>query len=257
LNRGPVIENGISQHENLVMNMPGLQVSNRPESQSCTDQLVGRTEPATFDSVLEQRLEPAAHRAEFHNNIGVFYRLQGDLEGALAHLDRALELNPQCSRAANNRGIVRHALGDLKGALADFDRAIGIDPGYCLAYISRGNVRYHKRDPKCEEDYRAAFLLNPQLAAREVVMRLEADIRDDVSFILINSHKRLRIDPLDVVARARLGLTLLLLEQEEEAFQYLQQVFLQSPDWRPFLRLLVNEAKRWRANMSARITQCR
>jgi hypothetical protein len=38
-------------------------------------------------------------------------------------------------------------------------------------------------------------------------------------------------------------LTLLLLDQDEEALQDLQQAFRQSSVWRPYLRLLVNEAR--------------
>jgi hypothetical protein len=144
--------------------------------------------------------------------------------------------------------------GELEPTLDNPARALEIDQSDCLICISRGNARYHKMDPECEADYRAAFLLDAPLAAREIVRRLEGDIRDDLAHVLLTCRNRVCNDPQDVVARARLGLTLLLLYQDETALYYLQQVFGQSPAWRPFLRLLVNEAKWWRATRPSRLS---
>jgi hypothetical protein len=145
--------------------------------------------------------------------------------------------------------------GEFESVLDEFDRATEIHPCDCNGYISRARARYQKGDTGCEEDYRAAFLLDARLAASEIVRGLEADILDDVAYVLVNCRKRLRLDTQDVVARARRGLTLLLLHQDLEAFHDLQQVFLQSPAWRPFLRLLVNEAKQRRVSISPRIAR--
>jgi hypothetical protein len=122
----------------------------------------------------------------------------------------------------------------------------------CLVAISQGNARYLKGDADCESDYRAAFLFDARCAAREIVGRLEADIRDDLGYVLVSCRKRLKINPQDVFARTRIGLVLLMLRQEEDAFRELQQVFLESPAWRPFLRLLVNRAKERRDTIFAR-----
>lgn len=53
--------------------------------------------------------------------------------------------------ALNNRGIARAEAGDLPGALADFDRALQIMPTYADAYCNRGLARYSV------EDYGAAI----------------------------------------------------------------------------------------------------
>jgi hypothetical protein len=125
--------------------------------------------------------------------------------------------------------------------------------GSCQFHVARAGALYHRRDPECEADYRAAFLLDAELAASEIVQRLEDEILVDVAYVLTNSRKRLSFNPQDVIARVRLGLTLFLLNQDTEAFCELQQAFLQSPTWRPFLRLLVNEAKPRRVHILARI----
>ena len=108
-------------------------------------------------------------------------------------------------------------------------------------------------DSGCEADYRAAFLLDADLAAREIACGLEQDVRDDVAYVLMNCRKRLKLNVHDLVARVRLGLTLLLLDQDAEAYCELRQVFLESPAWRPFLRLLVNEVKQRRGGPFAQV----
>jgi hypothetical protein len=142
---------------------------------------------------------------------------------------------------------------DPESGFDECDRSLGIDPGDSVAYISRGEARYHLGDPECEADYRSAFLLDARFAPLEIVRRLNHDIWDDTASVVTNCRKRLGTEPRDIMARIRLGLTLLLFHQDDEALHNLQQVFRQNPPWRPFLRLLVNEVKRRRALLFARL----
>jgi hypothetical protein len=146
-----------------------------------------------------------------------------------------------------------HERQEEQGPVGKPGRTAEVDTLSCEFYVARAGALYHRRDPECEADYQAAFLLDAVLAASEIVQRLEDEILVDVAYVLTNSRKRLRFNPQDVIARIRLGLTLFLLNQDAEAFCELQQAFLQSPTWRPFLRLLVNEAKPRRAHMLTRI----
>jgi hypothetical protein len=157
------------------------------------------------------------------------------------------------SDSPGGRSTASRARGNLEGVLDDPDRTSEFDPPECLASISRGNARYLRGDAECEADYRVAFLLDAGLAAREIVRRLEDDIQADFATVLVSCRKRLVTNPRDVVARTRLGLTLLMLRQEDDGFRALQQVFLDSPVWRPFLRLLVNEARPKSATLIARL----
>ena len=152
-------------------------------------------------------------------------------------------------------GTTREVPGELEGSHGDFDHAPEITPGDCVGLISRADARYQKRDPECEADYRAAFFLDARLTAYEIIRRLEDDIRGDLSSVLMDCRNHLLVDHRDVVAQARLGLTLLLHYQDVEGFEQLHRVFRQNPDWRPLLRLLVNEAKQSRATLPNRIIQ--
>src|SRR5262249_37010412 len=83
---------------------------------------------------------PDPDSPEAWNNRGAGWYARGDVAGALAAFDRALELRPDYPEALNNRGIVRHRLGD-PAALADFDRAVELRPRYAEALNNPAGTR--------------------------------------------------------------------------------------------------------------------
>ena len=66
---------------------------------------------------------------------------QGDYQGALADLNRALQLEPNNVKARNSRGAVKVRVKDYQGALADLNRAIQLEPNSAKAYINRGALK--------------------------------------------------------------------------------------------------------------------
>src|SRR5262249_17976515 len=144
---------------------------------------------ADFDRALACAGGPFA--ASVLYNRGLLRQALGDLPGALADFDRALETDPghvatHVSRGAARkeardlagaladfagalvstppgraapvspaRGGVRGLLNDFAGAVADFDRALALDPRNVYSLLARGNARYHRRDPRGLADYLA------------------------------------------------------------------------------------------------------
>ena len=49
---------------------------------------------------------------------------KGDLDGAMADYNHAIQLNPNYGLAYRNRGNAKQKKGDSDGAIADFNRAI-------------------------------------------------------------------------------------------------------------------------------------
>ena len=64
----------------------------------------------------------------------------GQMERALAELNRAIELKPDFAEAFLNRGAAYLKLGDLDRALADFNHVIELDPGNGAAYYNRAKI---------------------------------------------------------------------------------------------------------------------
>ena len=63
---------------------------------------------------------------------------RGDYLGAIAHFNRALELEPRSALAFANRGLAYFWSNDLFRAHADLDTAFSIDPNNAVVYRGRG-----------------------------------------------------------------------------------------------------------------------
>ncbi|MBN1813057.1 MAG: tetratricopeptide repeat protein [Anaerolineae bacterium] len=95
----------------------------------------------------------------------VLYDL-GSWTEAVAHLDRAIALNPKSAPAHYNRGLVQASLGNLQGALVDYDQAIDLDPSDARIYTNRGIVRRDLGDlQRAVDDHAQAIDLNPNDAS--------------------------------------------------------------------------------------------
>ena len=66
---------------------------------------------------------------------------QGNYQGAIADLTKAIEINPMLADAFVIRGSAKFSLKDDQGAIADYTKAIEINPQYADAYNNRGLVR--------------------------------------------------------------------------------------------------------------------
>ena len=80
---------------------------------------------------------------------GEFWRLgkrcqeSGDWEGAIANLQRALDLNPRFAEAAYWQGLAYRSEGDRENAIKAFQHAIDISPDMVEGYYMMG-VTYHE-----------------------------------------------------------------------------------------------------------------
>jgi hypothetical protein len=145
-----------------------------------------------------------------------------------------------------NRAKPKIALKDVK---EDAELVLERNCRECIGRMFRARARYQRAEPGCEADYRAAFVLDARLTSSEFVRELDGEIRNNFAGLLLNCRARLLVNSKEVVTLVRLGLTLLMLEQDDEAFIFLQRAFVQNPLWRPLLRDLVNRAKVRRAGM--------
>jgi tetratricopeptide (TPR) repeat protein len=114
---------------------------------------------ADFDKALE--LDP--DNAGAYGNRGNTRSAMGDLQGALADFDHLLKLDPQSAPTYNNRGVTRRAMGDLKSAVADYTQALELDPKYAAAYYNRGHAKDDGGDGKgALADLDKALELDPE-----------------------------------------------------------------------------------------------
>ena len=120
------------------------------------------------------------------------YRL-GRLEEAIADLSKSIALK-QHPRFYDDRGNLLAQKADLDGAMADLNKAIEIDPKYAKAYGDRGIVRMMRgEDTNAESDFEKCFELDKRLefqfksAANQIkqqaVLRAEHQTPADVEIV--------------------------------------------------------------------------
>jgi tetratricopeptide (TPR) repeat protein len=104
-------------------------------------------------SLIAQKNSQLA-KAQEYGKLGLQKMLTRDFKGALADLDRAIQLDPNYAKAYNTRGTVK-ALGfkDYQGAAIDINRALQIDPKLAAAYTSRGTLKSAE-----SQDYQGALV---------------------------------------------------------------------------------------------------
>ncbi len=100
-------------------------------------------------------------RTQLHVGRGGAYTYLGDLEGAQAEFDRAVELRGIANHHYN-RGVICWLLGDQQQALQDFSEVIQQDPESAPAYYYLSVLRHQLGDPTgAEQDYRQGLALEP------------------------------------------------------------------------------------------------
>jgi tetratricopeptide (TPR) repeat protein len=86
----------------------------------------------------------------------------GDIEGAFADFDEAIQLSPTRATAYYNRGFLNNTLGHFEAAIEDFNRALDLLPDYDEAYYQRGNSHLQIQEiPAAILDFSRAIQLNP------------------------------------------------------------------------------------------------
>ncbi|HZG51492.1 MAG TPA: tetratricopeptide repeat protein [Pyrinomonadaceae bacterium] len=154
--------------------------------------------------------------------------LKGDLDGAIADYNKALDSEPRVAEVYVKRGGARRAKGDLNGAIDDFNQAYDIDPlsvrndrSVAEAYSNRGFIRTNKLDmPGAIYDFNKAlecYQGNPDLYFKRGRARL---INADLAGAINDFTDGLALKPITSLASlayASRGYAYLLQGNEAEA----------------------------------------
>ncbi len=172
---------------------------------------------------------------------------KGDRDGALADWNHALRIDPRHYQAYNNRGVLRADLLDIDGALADFNQAIALNPRLAEAYYHRGWVRREKGDfDGAILDFNLAIKLNPKMAWA-YHGRGTAWMSIDLKRAMADFNRTLELDPNLANAYMNRGLVLLLQGNEKEAEKDFEGFLTLAPDLKDELDRSIKLARELRA----------
>jgi tetratricopeptide (TPR) repeat protein len=113
---------------------------------------------AALDKAVELKPDFAEAYFERHR----LHMLKGALDPALADLNKALLIDPEMKQAYVLRGRIRMMKNDMNGALSDFDNAVVKGYRSDEVYSSRANLRMMKQDYEgAISDFNTAISMNP------------------------------------------------------------------------------------------------
>jgi tetratricopeptide (TPR) repeat protein len=124
--------------------------------------------------------------------------LTGDLRGAKAQFEAALEHKPDDPEALNSIGQILDRQGDLQGAVARFEKAIALAPDRWAYHFNLAHSVGRQGDwTRAVDEYREAVRLFPDDYATQFNLALAAQRSGDAQAAIPEFEKAIRLAPAE------------------------------------------------------------
>lgn len=203
------------------------------------DALMSRKQFAEAALCYEKVLAEKPDRALAHAHLANARAAQGDLENAVVHFRRALELD---SEGPNWRFALARALLLLKRpaeAIAELEDVVRCDPGYVGAHTNLGVLLPQiGRRQEAIAHFQEALKYRPDLLGAHVGLATLLAEEGRFEDALAHASRVVEIEPEDFDARFDLGQLLLRLRRNKEAAEQLTEAVRLQPTHAPARALL-------------------
>jgi predicted O-linked N-acetylglucosamine transferase (SPINDLY family) len=169
--------------------------------------------------------------APFHNNLGVAYEGNNQLDEAAASYFRAIELQPDYAEAHNNLGVLFMKQGKLAEAVASYQEALKFKGDFALAHNNLGNA--FQAQGKLDESitcYRQALLIQPSYSEAYSNLGNALSTQGKMEDAESCYRQALWLEPANADALNNLGSLLLSTGKLSEAIEYFQQAVRTDPE---------------------------
>ena len=96
------------------------------------------------------------------DSLGSYFLDQGQVDDAIPHFKKSLEINPRYVYAHNNLGVADLDLGKIGDAIVQFRQALDVDPRRADVHNSLGDAYYqHGNDTEAATEYEKALAISP------------------------------------------------------------------------------------------------
>ena len=184
------------------------------------------------DALWTDTLARNPHSWLAHNNLGSAFIEKGQLDDAVSHYQKALEINPNSTETLTNLGAALVQKGRVDDAVARYQKALAINPNYVLAHNNLGLAlaqRGHVDDAVAH--YQKALQINPDFAQAHNNLGVTLFQKGQVDDAMTQYQKALAITPNDPEAHYNLGLALLQRGQVDDAVPHYQTALEINPNY--------------------------
>ncbi len=109
-------------------------------------------------------LTGAPERARAEMALGIARMGPGNYDEAIRHFDRAIGIWQDLAEAYLNRAVAEHTAGRTVPALIDLEKALDLDPNLTRAYNERGQIYLENKDPaKAIPEFDRSLRVKPTL----------------------------------------------------------------------------------------------
>ena len=179
--------------------------------------LLGDMEGALAD--YDKALELGGESAQLLSNRAIVLQKAGRHEAARADVDRAMVLDTTAWRAVQTSGELYLAAGKLQDAIREYDRALKLRPDYSLALSGRARARMLSGDMDgALEDADRALQLEDSAALRETRATVRSRLGDHQG-ALDDYQREDALDPGNPATHHNMALELEALGRMEEAMR--------------------------------------
>ncbi len=172
---------------------------------------------------------PKCWMAEY--NLGLALKNQGQLDQAIAHYRRAIDIWPDYVDAHYNLGGAYIEKGEIDEALAEYRRAIEIRPDEADSHNNYGSaLRELKQFDQAEAEYKRALSLRPQYLDARLNLGSLLLQRGRTAEAIANLETARRLQPNDAATRVTLAFALIKNGQAMQAVAELNRALQLAPD---------------------------
>lgn len=184
---------------------------------------------APYESLQSIQVPAASHYLDLQQ--GVEMLEAGNYDAALDHFQRALDKDPEFSRAHVNLGMVLAERGKVDDAIRHYERALAINPRLPMAYVNLGFALTLKgRHDDAIARYREALRIDPHHALAHNNLGYALLQQKRLKPALEHLRRAVELAPKDRRARHNLALCLTQTGDLAEAVRHLDTIVQQAPD---------------------------
>ena len=179
---------------------------------------------------LQKALQIQPDFADAHNNLGNLLLQQGQVDEAIAHFQKALQLQPDFADARSNLGGALLQKGRTGEAMAQFQKASEIEPNDALTRYNLGSALFKSgRLDEAIAQFQSALELRPEFAeacAKLGMARLQKGQEDEA---IAHFRKAVQLNPKLANVQSDLGTLLLQKGRADDAVAHYQAALAIQP----------------------------